>query len=57
MENKLLSLLENDATRTPEQLAKVFTLGQGPRGPRGPRGPHGAPNAPQGVPTPPQGGF
>ena len=42
---------------TPEQLAKVFTLGQGPRGPRGPRGPHGAPNAPQGVPTPPQGGF
>ena len=45
---------------TPEQLSKVFTLGQGPRGPRGPhgpRGPQGAPGAPQGGATPPQGGF
>ena len=28
---------------TPEQLAKVFTLGQGPRRPRGGKGGHGAP--------------
>ena len=28
---------------TPEQLAKVFTLGQGPRRPRGGTGGHGAP--------------
>ena len=34
---------------TPEQLSKVFTLGQGSRGPRGPRGGHGAP---QGQPRP-----
>jgi hypothetical protein len=34
---------------TPEQLAKVFTLGQGPRGPRGPRGGQGGP---QGQPRP-----
>jgi hypothetical protein len=42
---------------TPEQLAKVFTLGQGPRGPRGPRGPHGGQGTPQGAPQgAPQGG-
>ena len=41
---------------TPEQLSKVFTLGQGPRGPRGPRGGKGGPGgpgasgAPQGAP-------
>ena len=34
---------------SPEQLSKVFTLGQGPRGPRGPRGGHGGP---QGQPRP-----
>ena len=34
---------------TPEQLSKVFTLGQGPRGPRGPRSGQG-PNGPQGQP-------
>ena len=34
---------------TPEQLSKVFTLGQGPRGPRGSRGGHGGP---QGQPRP-----
>ena len=34
---------------TPEQLSKVFTLGQGPRGPRGPRGGQGGP---QGQPRP-----
>ena len=28
---------------TPEQLSKVFTLGQGPRRPRGGKGGHGAP--------------
>ena len=37
---------------TPEQLSKVFTLGQGPRGPRGPRGGHGGPHGPQGGPRP-----
>jgi Spy/CpxP family protein refolding chaperone len=42
---------------TPEQLAKVFTLGQGPRGPRGPRGLHGGQGALQGAPQgAPQGG-
>ena len=34
---------------TPEQLSKVFTLGQGPRRPRGGHGGHGAP---QGAPRP-----
>lgn len=42
---------------TPEQLAKVFTIGQGPRGPRGPRGPHGGGNAPQGGQGAPQRGM
>ena len=37
---------------TPEQLSKVFTLGQGPRGPRGPRGGHGGPQGSQGGPRP-----
>ena len=32
---------------TPEQLSKVFTLGQGPRRPRGPRGGQPAPPVPQ----------
>jgi Spy/CpxP family protein refolding chaperone len=32
---------------TPEQLSKVFTLGQGPRGSRGPRGPRGGAPAKQ----------
>ena len=37
---------------SPEQLSKVFTLGQGPRRPRGgqpggPRPPHGGPQGPQ----------
>ena len=36
---------------TPEQLSKVFTLGQGPRGSRGPRGGHGGS---QGQPRPQQ---
>lgn len=38
---------------TPEQLAKVFTLGQGPRRPRGGKGGHGAPGqtpSPAGAP-------
>ena len=35
---------------SPEQLSKVFTLGQGPRGPRGPRG--GGHGGPQGQPRP-----
>ena len=35
---------------TPEQLSKVFTLGQGPRRPRGG---HGGPGAPGQVPPPP----
>ena len=34
---------------TPEQLSKVFTLGQGPRRPRGG---HGGPQGPQGGPRP-----
>ena len=37
---------------TPEQLSKVFTLGQGPRGPRGPRGGQGGPQGSQGGPRP-----
>ena len=32
---------------TPEQLSKVFTLGQGPRRPRGPRGEQGGPRPQQ----------
>ena len=37
---------------TPEQLSKVFTLGQGPRRPRGG---HGAPGTQGGAPVPPPG--
>ena len=35
---------------TPEQLSKVFTLGQGPRGPRGPRGGKPGSGGQQGAP-------
>ena len=35
---------------TPEQLSKVFTLGQGPRRPRGGKGGPGGPGVPPGAP-------
>ena len=38
---------------TPEQLSKVFTLGQAPRGPRGGKGGKGGPGAPGQLPPPP----